>query len=189
MEALSYAIRQMIRITEEELKQFIALCETRTYKRKSMLSEADSVIDEVYFIEQGLLRVMITDLAGVEHTVHFALENQFIADYSAFLIKQRSQYQLQALEDTKVIVMPRHAIEWGYQALAEGQKLGRLIAEYYFVYLDQRIQNLYALSPKERYDRMNEIFPNIHMRVPQHMIASYIGISAVHLSRLKHPAN
>ncbi|HMP92016.1 MAG TPA: hypothetical protein PKD90_04040, partial [Phnomibacter sp.] len=83
------------------------------------------------------------------------------------------------------IVLPRSAIDWGYAHLAQGQKLGRLIAEYYFIYQDNRIKNLYTRTPRQRYDAMSDIFPNIHNRVPQHMIASYLGITPVHLSRLK----
>ena len=63
--------------------------------------------------------------------------------------------------------------------------MGRLIAEYYFIYQDNRIQNNYFRTPKERYDNITQVFPNIHNRVPQHMIASYLGITSIHLSRLK----
>jgi hypothetical protein len=63
--------------------------------------------------------------------------------------------------------------------------MGRLIAEFYFVYQDNRVRNMYARTAKERYDGISKIFPNIHHRVPQHMIASYLGITPVHLSRLK----
>ncbi|MCB0847724.1 MAG: Crp/Fnr family transcriptional regulator, partial [Bacteroidetes bacterium] len=81
--------------------------------------------------------------------------------------------------------LPRSSIEWGYQNLTQGDKLGRLIAEFYFIYQDNRINNRYIRSPRERYDSITEIFPNIHNRAPQHMIASYLGITPVHLSRLK----
>ena len=89
------------------------------------------------------------------------------------------------MEPTEVTVLPREAVEWGYQNLNQGEKLGRLIAEYYFTYLDKRIEHLYTLTPFERYDLMNQIFPNIHNRVPQHMVASYLGITPIHLSRIK----
>lgn len=175
----------MIALSEDEAAQFMDLCYRCTFPKKTLLSDNDRFIDEVYFIEQGLLRVKITDLEGREHTVHFAMENQFIADYNAFITRKKSKYQLEAMEKTEVTVMPRVAIEWGYSNLQEGEKLGRLIAEYYFIYLDTRIQHLYTLSPIERYERMNGIFPNIHNRVPQHMIASYLGITPIHLSRIK----
>lgn len=175
----------MISLSEEEARLFMEMCYRKEFPKKSLLSEEAKFIEEVYFIEEGILRVKIDDLEGREHTTHFAIENQFIADYNAFLTGQKSRYQLQALEPTKVIVLPKSAIEWGYANMQEGEKLGRLIAEYYYIYLDTRIQHMYTLSPKARYDLMNDIFPNIHNRVPQHMIASYLGITSVHLSRLK----
>ena len=185
MHSLRSAISQMISLSEKEAKEFMSFCYRKSFKKKDLLSDDDTYIDEVYFIEQGILRVKIVDLEGREHTTHFAIENQFIADYNAFLTRKKSLYQLEALEDTEVIVMPRKAVEWGYSDLREGDKLGRLIAEYYFVYLDTRIQHSYTLSPIERYELMSEIFPNIHNRVPQHMIASYLGITPIHLSRIK----
>lgn len=185
MNHLKDTLSQMISISAEEMEALLAQCYQKSFKKKEVLSEDDKFINEVYFIEQGILRVKIIDLEGREHTTHFAVEQQFIADYNAFLTQKKSKYQLEALEDTKVIVLPRSAIEWGYTHLAEGEKLGRLIAEYYFIYLDTRIQHLYTLSPLERYDLMVEIFPNIHNRVPQHMIASYLGITPIHLSRIK----
>ena len=162
MEILKGTLSQLISISEDEAKDFIARCYCRKFKKKEILSEDYKIIDEVYFIEKGIIRVKIYDLNGTEHTIHFAIENQFIADYRAFLTREKSRYQLEALEPTEVIVLPKEAIEWGYKSLKEGQKLGRLIAEYYFTYLDRRIEHLYTLSPIQRYELMNQIFPNIH---------------------------
>ena len=185
MQILRNTISQMISLSETEAEGFMSKCYRRAFKKKDILSEDEKIVDEVYFIEQGIIRVKIFDLNGTEHTIHFAIENQFIADYRAFLTREKSSYQLEAMEDTQVIVLPRTGIDWGYQHLKEGEKLGRLIAEYYFTYLDKRIEHLYTLSALERYDLMDQIFPNIHNRVPQHMIASYLGITPIHLSRIK----
>jgi CRP-like cAMP-binding protein len=185
MQELREAIRQMISVTGEELDTLLQDCSLRSYKRQELLSRPGEVPDCVFFIRQGILRVTVTDPGGTEHTVHFALEGQFIADYSSFILRQPAVYALQALEPLEAAVMPRSAIEWGYAHLREGEKLGRAIAEYYFIYLDSRIKNLYSRSPRERYDAITEVFPNLHNRVPQHMIASYLGITPVHLSRLK----
>jgi len=185
MEKIKEAIQQMISISEKELVQLTNLCYEKSFKKKAILSSDETFINEVYFIKEGIIRVKINDIEGREHTTHFAIENQFIADYNAFLTGNKSKYQLQALENTQAVVLPKNAIEWGYKNLNEGEKLGRIIAEFYFIYLDTRIQHLYTLTPKKRYDLMNNIFPNIHNRVPQHMIASYLGITPVHLSRIK----
>ncbi len=185
MKQISEVIKQMISISDDELKDFLNRAYLRHIKKHEVLSAPNVVPNEIFFINNGLIRVVITDQLGTENTIHFALENQFICDYSNFILSQPSFYTLQALEKTEVVVLPRSAIEWGYKNLQEGNKMGRLIAEYYFIYQDNRIKNSYARTPKERYDGITEVFPNIHNRVPQHMIASYLGITSVHLSRLK----
>ena len=185
MENLRQAMRQMIDISEQELEVFLGKTFSKTFKRQEVLSAPGTVPNEIFFIVKGIVRVVVTDHAGTEHTVHFAMENQFIADYTSFLTDKDSIYTLQALEETTVAVLPREAVYWGYENLKEGQKMGRLIAEFYFVYQDTRVRNMYSRTSKERYDSISEVFPGIHNRVPQHMIASYLGITPVHLSRLK----
>jgi CRP-like cAMP-binding protein len=188
MEQIKEVMKQMIHVSDKELNSFLSLAITKTFKRQEIISHPNVVPNEVFFIKKGIIRVLITDNEGNEHTIHFALENQFIADYSNFIQKKPSFYSLQTLEETEVIILPRAAIEWGYENLKDGQKMGRLIAEYYFIYQDDRIKNLYVRTPKQRYDSISEVFPNIHNRAPQHMIASYLGITSIHLSRLKKAA-
>lgn len=185
MEQIRQVIQQMISISENELNDFLDQTITRTFKKQEIVSRPNAIPNEIFFINKGLIRLIVADNDGTEHTIHFALENQFIADYSCFMQKQPSLYTLQAVEETEVVVLPRSAIEWGYKNLKNGEKMGRLIAEFYFIYQDDRIKNQYARTPKQRYDSITEVFPDIHNRVPQHMIASYLGITAVHLSRLK----
>jgi signal-transduction protein with cAMP-binding, CBS, and nucleotidyltransferase domain len=185
MQQIRQVIKQMIAISEAELDDLLKDCAVKKFKRQEIMNKPHLIPNEIFFINKGMLRVLITDKEGIEHTIHFALENQFIADYASFILKQPSVHLLQAIEEIEVIILPRSAVEWGYQHLKEGDKLGRLIAEYYFIYQDNRIKNTYVRTPKERYETITEIFPNIYNRVPQHMIASYLGITSVHLSRLK----
>lgn len=188
MLALRAAIRQMIDAGDDELDVLCSMCQVRILSKNQILHPAGKVPEEVYFITQGMLRVTATDIHGDIHTLHFASENQFIADYSCFIKQIPALYALQALEPLQVVVMPRAAIDWGYSQMKQGNKLGRLIAEYYFIYQDQRIHNLYYRTPQQRYASITQLFPDIHQRVPQHMIASYLGITPVHLSRLKKQA-
>lgn len=185
MDQVRQVMQQMINITEEELESFLNKTSIKTFKRQEIVSMPDSIPNNIFFINKGIIRVFITDSEGTEHTIHFALENQFIADYSNFIKQKPSFYTLQSLEETEVVILSRKTIEWGYNNLTEGQKMGRLVAEYYFIYQDDRIKNTYTRTPKQRYDNITDIFPNIHNRVPQHMIASYLGITPIHLSRLK----
>lgn len=175
----------MIDITDAELTGMLADCYEKEFQPKTFLSKQDHVSNDIFFIVDGITRSLIQDLKGEEHTIHFSLENQFVADYSSFMLKKPAMNSIQAIETTKVVVMPRSCIEWGYQNLRQGDRLGRLIAEYYFIYFDNRLKNQYIFSPAVRYENISKVFPNIHNRVPQHMIASYLGVSPVHLSRLK----
>jgi len=185
MEQIKAVIKKMICISDEELDSFTSQFSVRKFNRQEIVCHSNIISDEIFFINRGLIRVLILDKEGFEQTIHFALENQFISDYSNFIQKQSSFYTLQAIEETEVVVLPRSSVDWGYQNLKEGDKMGRLIAEYYFIYQDNRIKNSFVRTPKQRYDCITEVFPNIHQRVPQHMIASYLGITPVHLSRLK----
>jgi len=173
MPGLSVAIRQMIAISDREWKVFVKQCSNRKFANKEFLCTQNDISDEVFFIEKGITRSLLIDQQGTEHTIHFSMENQFICDYASFLTKQPSSNSIQALAETEAVVIPRKAIEWGYQNLKEGDRLGRLIAEYYFIYFDARLKNLYFHTPAERYEKIGQIFPHIHRRVPQHMIASY----------------
>ncbi|BDD03885.1 Crp/Fnr family transcriptional regulator [Aureibacter tunicatorum] len=175
----------MIRISENEMTDFLKYCFIKQFKKKEFLSASHSMVDEIFFIKQGLIRFFLIDQNGTEHTTYFAMENQFICDYSSFIRKAPSIYSLEALENTEVVVLPRESIEWAYNNMAEGNKMGRLISEFYFIQQDNQIRDQYIRTPKELYDSITTVFPDIHNRVPQHMIASYLGITSVHLSRLK----
>ena len=82
----------MIDFTQEEFEQFSQQCNRVNYLKNSLLSSQGIIPDDIFFIEKGIVRVLITDSKGVEHTIHFALENQFIADYSNFIQGQPAVY-------------------------------------------------------------------------------------------------
>lgn len=189
MQSFIHAVQQMIDISETELHTFLDFCVEKTVKKKTALTRVGVVPHQVYFIKKGLVRVVIEDAEGKQHSIHFALEGQFICDYASFMQEKPAVYYLETLEDSELVILPRSGIEWGYEHLQQGDRLGRKIAEFYFIYYDNRIKNGYTKSPKERYDAITEVFPNLHNRVPQHMIASYLGITSVHLSRLKKQAS
>ena len=96
----------MIDITDEELNDFLGQTFLKTFKRQETVSRPNAIPNEIFFINKGLIRVIITDNDNTEHTIHFALENQFITDYSCFMQKQPSLYTLQTIEETEVMFYP-----------------------------------------------------------------------------------
>lgn len=181
-------IKSLINVSEEKLETLIAMCDVKTLKKKTIVSESNNIDQSLFFIEKGLIRLYITDIRGNQHTTHFAQENVFITDYTALASGEPAKYTLEAIEETKIVVISKKNLNWLYTNLDEGEKLGRMVLDNYFIYFDNRLQHFYTHTPQERFDLMNSIFPDIHNRVPQHMIASYINITSVHLSRLKKKA-
>ena len=185
LQQMHQVLSSYITITEEEWNLYVPKFTIKKFAKNQMVLSPGSVCKEIYFVNNGLLRVFFVDQKEEEHTFHFSLENTFSADYESFLKKQPSNYSIQAMEPTDVIVMSFEALHEGYSILEQGEKLGRRLAEDYFFIFGNKIQSLYTESPLQRYNKMNVIFPGIVNRVPQHFIASYLNVSAVHLSRLK----
>jgi CRP-like cAMP-binding protein len=189
MQQIKEAIKQVINFSEDEINGFLSQATIKTVKRNEIVNRQNFIQNEIYFINKGLIRDVVTDPKGTEHTIHFVMSNQFITDYSSYLQHQPSTHILQALEETELVVLQRSTIEWAYKNTKEGEKMGRRIAEFNFILQDEHIKNMYVNTPKQRYDNITMIFPDIHNRVSQHMIASYLGITPVHLSRLKKAAH
>ncbi len=181
-------LNTMIEISDENAVISSRDYELRNIRKKELIATPGKASDEVYFVNKGLIRAMIVDQKGNEVSLHFAFENQFVTDFSSLLTGAETDYYIQALEDSEIVVLPKKSILWAYENLPEGNRLARYIAEGWYMYQDLRIKNIYTKSPKERYDNIQHIFPDIHQRVPQHMIASYLGITSVHFSRLKKEA-
>ncbi|PQJ76478.1 Crp/Fnr family transcriptional regulator [Polaribacter glomeratus] len=177
-------ISSYIEISDEEWAHYSSMLQVKEIKKKDIILSEGSVCKEVFFINKGLLRIFFVDNNGEEKTFHFALEKTFATDYKSFLKEIPSNYSIQAMEDTQVLVMSLDMILGGYKMLTNGEKLGRLLAEDYFFMFNDKIQAMYTQTPLERYNDLTSSFPKIFQRVPQHLIASYLNISSVHLSRL-----
>ena len=184
-ESIHQVISSFIEISDEEWVVYSSMLRTREIKKKEILLVEGNICREVFFVNCGLLRVYFIDNNGEEKTFHFALENTFATDYKSLLQQLPANYSIQAMEDTQVAIMSLEMIQEGYKRLRNGEKLGRLLAEHYFFMFNEKLQSIYTESILERYNKLTTCFPNIFQRVPQHLIASYLNISSVHLSRLK----
>ena len=78
MEQIKEVMRQMINVSEVELNDFLSGASIKTFKRQEIISQPNSIPNEIFFINKGIVRVLISDSEGAEHTIHFALENQFV---------------------------------------------------------------------------------------------------------------
>jgi len=171
-EQLISCILKMVDFSPDDISLFTRNMLLRQCRKGSYLLEESKIASAIFFINKGITRNLSILPDGTEFTQYFSLENTFITEYASFLNRAPAIYSIQCIEQ-------------GYIHIREGNKLGRLIAENYFT---QFVKNAYERQTKtlmQQYETLDVYFPGIHRRVPQHMIASYLGITPVHLSRLK----
>lgn len=152
--------------------------------KKGHLLRYQEVADAAYFIEEGLLRVY-TVLEGEEHTSQFFFEGAWMTDYGSFLTQTPAEAYIQALEPSVVWRFGRDVIYDCYDRFPEFERFGRYMAEQAYLGLQKRTQVLANQSPEMRYQNLIIERPKVLERVNLKHIASYLGITAESLSRIR----
>ncbi|MEZ0483331.1 Crp/Fnr family transcriptional regulator [Fibrella aquatica] len=164
------------------IQRFLSVKKIR--KKQYLLQEGD-VCKVIAFVEKGALRSYTVDSDGKEHILQFALEGWFISDLYSFLAGDVSVYNIEAIEDSELVLINQSAYQEllthspSYQAYMLQLITGAYIA------LQKRLNATVSLSPEERYKDLITLYPDIVQRVPQHMIASYMGFTPETLSRIR----
>ena len=156
----------------------------RQLKKGDFLTRSGEICRQVSFLNKGLIRFFY-DVDGKEISTGFVAENDYVAEYASFLVQQPAHSNLDALEESEVINLSYDDMQLLYQTNPVFQIFGRKIAEMLFILLVSQNTTLLTLSPEERYQTLINYQPFVIQRVPQYMIASYIGITPEHLSRLR----
>lgn len=177
-------VSQLAPLTSAELAFLEEQCAYREVPKKFALVSEGKVAQEIYFINQGCLRLFYNK-DGEEVTAFIFLENLFAAALDSLLQQIPSQQNLETLEDSELLVISRENLERIYAHSTNFQVMGRRIAEQRFINA-QRILSSYILdSPEERYQKLLTSQPEWFQRVPQHYIASFLGITPVSMSRIR----
>ncbi len=161
----------------------------KTIRKNTLFSKEGKVCKEIGFVIKGNLRHFYTK-DGEEKTTYFYFENSFVSDYISCITYQPGKLSIEALSDCQLIVFPYAAIELLYSQSHVWERFGRLVAEYLANGLEDRMVGLLMLSPEERYIHLLESNKQkILERIPQHLIANYLGITPVSLSRIRNRIN
>ena len=153
-------------------------------KKGELLTRQGEVSRSVSFINSGLMR-MFYQVDGKEISLGFMGENEYISQYDSFLLQQPSVGNIDALEDCELVNLSYADMQELYQTHPVFEIFGRRIAEKLFIMVTSQTTRLLTLTPEERYQSILQYQPFVIKRVPQYMIASYIGITPEHLSRLR----
>ncbi|HEU4469648.1 MAG TPA: Crp/Fnr family transcriptional regulator [Flavisolibacter sp.] len=180
----AYYRSQIPQITDAEWDRLQQKLTVQHLKKGELLTRAGDICRQVSFINKGLLRMFYL-VEGKEVSVGFVPEGNYLAQYDSFLTQQPSAGNIDALEDCELISLSYESMQALYKEMPVFQIFGRKVAEMLFLMVSSQKKMLLILSPEERYRRVLESQPFIVQRVPQYMIASYIGITPEHLSRLR----
>ena len=157
----------------------------RTIHRYDYMIREGSIGRELGYIISGEMRHFYTH-AGEERTTYFYFENSLVGPYHSCITGQPSRLSIEALSDTHLIVFPYSALKKLFAENQSWNTFGRVLAEYLGLGLEDRMVGLLMLSPEERYiELIKSNKKKILERIPQHLIANYLGITPVSLSRIR----
>ncbi|MBN9382989.1 MAG: Crp/Fnr family transcriptional regulator [Chitinophagaceae bacterium] len=184
MDLLFKTIRTYIPLSTDDEKIIERLFKRKQFGQGEHFLEAGTTCRYVGFIESGLVRYYNSD-GDEEKTYYFSKEGAFICDYESFLPQQASTRNIQALEPSVIYRISYNNLEQMYRELEHGERFGRLVIEQVFIHAIRQVNSMYNDTPETRYREFLTMNADIGQRVPQYFIASYIGVKAPSLSRIR----
>jgi CRP-like cAMP-binding protein len=178
-------ISKKVSITPKEWEFITQQCIPKKVRKKQYLLQAGDKAEFGIFVNKGCLRSYTVDDNGEEHIVQFAIEGWWIGDLSAFLTNENASYNIDALEDTEVLLMDRDAQDRIIEQVPMYERYLRLLLQGNYIAMHRRLVYAISTTAEEKYLRMQKQYPDIMQRVPQHMIASYLGLKPETLSRIR----
>ena len=161
------------------------MVKTIPVKKKAYLLAEGQVCKANYFVEQGCLRLFFINDKGIEQITHFALENWWIADYMSLSMQVKSQFYIQAVEDSTIIAIERHQQEELFSKLPQLERYFRIMMQRAYAAAQMRVKFFHDYSKEESYRHFIAMFPEFVQRIPQYMLASYLGFTPEYLSELR----
>ncbi|WP_373708883.1 Crp/Fnr family transcriptional regulator [Kaistella sp.] len=170
-------------------KEAVATCGNlytlkKVTKNELLLSEGEICMD-TFFVEKGLLRMYSLDRNGKEHIIQFAPENWLISDRSSLNFNQKSKYYIEAVEDSEVFLLSKDFFTSMVEKFPQTAENNDMLLQKHIRNLQNRVNSLLADTAEERYMTFIKMYPEILLRVPQWMVASYLGITPESLSRVR----
>jgi len=158
--------------------------EHKNLKKKTTLLQAGKTANEVYFIVNGCMR-LFCEKDGVELSTYFFTEQMFAGSYSSFISRKPSQHSIETLEDCQVLTLSYQALQELYVVFPKMNEFIRKSIEERFVVVHDLFTSYILNSPEERYLSLLKDRPDLLKRIPQHQIASFLGVTRVSLSRIR----
>ena len=184
-ELLHKKLSEKIALTEEEFAFCKTLFVLKKLRKKQYLLQEGDVCRYTAFVNQGILRSYTVDPKGNEHILQFASEGWWAADLYSFLTDEPSMYNMEAMEDTELLLISRPSWDVLLLKSPKFERYFRILIQNNLIATQRRLMESLSESAENKYLKFMETYPGSLQRVPQHMIASYLGITRETLSRLR----
>lgn len=171
-------------ITEEEYTVFRDVFVPKIFPKKTILCKPGRIASQLYFINKGSLRLFY-EIDDTDRTLFFAFENQFTGPCRSFMLGEPNHQIFETLEESELLVVRREPFSEVLEKYSRLALLRSMIAEENLFITEGIVSFLLLNSPEERYSNLLQHNPEILKRIPQHQIATYLGISPVSLSRIR----
>jgi CRP-like cAMP-binding protein len=179
------SIQSKIAMAEDERKHLLTFFFPKKIKKRQYVLNAGDVCQHLIFVERGLLRSFYADDKASEHVVQFAPEGWWITDMGSFFSGEAALYNIEAIEDTEMLLLPRTSHDMMMDALPVMERYFRLLLQNSLVATQQRVIRSMKDTAEDRYRTLIHDYHDIANRAPLHDIASYLGITPETLSRVR----
>jgi CRP-like cAMP-binding protein len=185
LDVLKDYLRGKISFTDEQFKAIGDLYTPKKISKGTILLREGEVCQHNFFVTRGCLRSYVVDKNGKEHIIQFAPENWWISDQNSLLKQEPAMFFIDAIEESEVLLSERDFNEKFSAILPNGGQMMQTLFHNSFKAMQKRVINLLGASAEERYLEFIKLYPTVALRVPQKMIASYLGITPESLSRIR----
>jgi len=178
-------IRRYVSLTTEEEERLTSIITTSKVKKKQYIIQPGFVCHSRTYILNGAFRVFYLDNDGKEHTVSIGVEDWFVTDFYSYINQTPATNYAEALEDALILQMAYDDIEALCKEVHSLSEYFRLTTEKAFAYSRRRVISNISLTAEQKYDAYLKQYPQIVNRVPQYVLASYLGMSPEFLSKIR----
>jgi CRP-like cAMP-binding protein len=172
-------------LSQEEIELFHSHLKHRVIPKKKLLLEQGQVCNFEAYIIKGCVRKYYVDYDGNEVILQFAIEDWWVSDIASFSEQKPSNQYIETLEDTELLTIDYKSKEFLFERIPGLERLFRIMVQRSYAVLENRFFATVSQTAEERYLDFIKRYPTIPQRVPQHQIASYLGVTPESLSRIK----
>jgi CRP-like cAMP-binding protein len=178
-------INRFVKINDTDFEQIRSYLIPISVKKKQNIHEAGKICKSNFFVQKGCLRMFFINDKGVEQTVQFALENWWLSDYTSFSSQKTSLFYIQAVEKSEVWAIDFSAQEKMLQQIPQMERYFRLIHQRAHAAAQNRLKGLFSQTREEIYRQFVKQYPEFVQRIPQYLLASFLGFTPEYLSELR----